>query len=367
MNLGFWDRIEKPIIAQAPMADVTDAAFRRIIAKYGKPDVLWTEFVSCDGLVHEEAREKLKLDLLYSEEERPIVAQFFTSKPEHFYVCAQLAQELGFDGIDINMGCPVKTIVKQKACADLINDPELAKKIIHETKRGAGPLPVSVKTRVGYNTVTLENWLKHLLEEAPAAITLHARTAKEMSLVPARWEHIREAKEIIDASGTGTLLLGNGDVKSVAEAFTRVEETGADGVMIGRGIFGNPWLYANLQSQKKAFLHNSSSLRDAERRSDPGNSPSEMHPTPGVRESDTWCLEEFREPPSLQQRLSVLLEHARLFDELIRPQKSFAVMRKHFGSYVSGFGGAKELRMKLMEANSSIELEKIVRKAGFLG
>ncbi len=157
MDRGFWDKIEKPIMAQAPMADVTDAAFRRIIAKYGKPDVLWTEQVSCDGLAHKEARAKLLPDLRFSEAERPIVAQFFGSKPENFYACAELAQELGFAGIDINMGCPDRSINKQKAGADLINDPALAKKIIREAKRGAGKLPVSVKTRGGYNEVTLSS------------------------------------------------------------------------------------------------------------------------------------------------------------------------------------------------------------------
>jgi len=345
LHYGFWGKIAKPIIAQAPMADVTDAAFRRVIAKYGKPDILWTEQVSCDGLVHEEARQKLLLDLQYTEEERPIIAQFFGSKPENFYVCAQLAQELGFDGVDINMGCPDRSINKQKAGADLINDPALARKIIRETRRGAGSLPVSVKTRVGYNSASLDLWMKHLLEEAPVAITLHARTRKELSLVPARWEHVREAKEIVDASGTGTLLLGNGDVKTLDQAFARVHETGADGVMIGRGIFGNPWLYANLQEQKKAFL-NSGAV------------------TPAIRQlADGIQVESV----SLEERLRVLVEHAKLFDELITPAKSFAVMRKHFGSYVGGFDGAKELRMKLMAVESGLELEEILKQEGFLG
>ena len=337
MEHGFWDDIAKPIIVQAPMADVTDPAFRRIIAKYGKPDVMWTEQVSCDGLTHAEGRENLLPDLRYDASERPIVAQFFGSKPENFYACAQLAQELGFDGIDINMGCPVKIINKQKAGSYLIKDPVLAKKIVKETKRGAGPLPVSIKTRVGHSSVTLESWVKHLLEDPPVVLTLHARTSKEMSLVPARWEHIREAKEIIEASGTGTLLLGNGDVKSVEEAFTRVGETGADGVMIGRGIFGNPWFFARLQEKKKTEGFNPVAA--------------------GLNPSVTLTL---------QQKLAVLLEHARLFDELIRPYKSFAVMRKHFGSYVGGFAGAKELRMKMMEAESSGELEAILREGGFV-
>ncbi len=243
MNLGFWAQLKKPIMALAPMANVTDAAFRHIIANYGRPDVLWTEFVSCDGLCSE-GKERLLVDLKFGESERPIVAQFFGATPEHFYKCAQLAQELGFDGIDINMGCPDRSVEKQGAGAALIKNPYLAQKIIYETMRGAGTLPVSVKTRIGYTQNTLHEWLKYLLETECAAITIHARTRKEMSAVPARWDTIREAVEIRDTFCKGkekTLVLGNGDVTTIAEAHARAQETGVDGIMIGRGIFGNPW------------------------------------------------------------------------------------------------------------------------------
>ncbi len=323
--------MKKPILALAPMADVTDAAFRQIIAKYGKPDVIWTEFVSADGLCSE-GRERLLKDLKFSETERPIVAQFFGAKPENFYRCAELAQELGFDGIDINMGCPDRSINKQRAGADLINDPELAIKIIKETQRGAGKLPVSVKTRVGYNKENLDEWLKNLLSAEPAAITLHARTKKEMSLVPARWELIARAKKI--AEGTDTLIIGNGDVKDLHDAYFKISESGADGAMLGRAIFGNPWLF------------------------------SEYNRTKAMKEFNAGEIGEFIDLKlelNLSQRLKVMLEHAKLYDELFHGVKNFALMRKHFGSYVGGFAGAKELRNKLMLADNSKDVEQIIR------
>ncbi|MBI2048291.1 MAG: tRNA-dihydrouridine synthase family protein, partial [Parcubacteria group bacterium] len=205
----------------APLADVTDAAFRRIIAKYGKPDIMWTEFVSADGLFLRPVRKSLPLgkrsnfeeiafsngvavdnpllrDLLYTENERPIVAQFFTAKPEMMEKAAQLAVKLGFDGVDINMGCPDRGIEKQGAGAALIKNPTLAREIIRAAKRGAGELPVSIKTRIGYNTNEIETWLPELLKEKPVAITFHARTRKEMSKVSAHWDVVKRAIEIRD-------------------------------------------------------------------------------------------------------------------------------------------------------------------------
>ncbi len=182
-------------MVMAPLANVTDAAFRQIIAKYGKPHVLYTEFVSADGLFLG-GREALLRDLAYHPSERPIIAQFFTSRPQHMKQAAALARELGFDGIDINMGCPDKSVEKQGAGAALIKNPELAREIIRAAKEGAGGLPVSVKTRIGYNKNELETWLPEILKEEPAAVVIHARTRKEMSLVPARWEHVKQAVEI---------------------------------------------------------------------------------------------------------------------------------------------------------------------------
>jgi nifR3 family TIM-barrel protein len=315
MTFGFWEKLNKPIMALAPMANVTDAAFRFIIAKYGKPDVMYTEFVSADGLVSA-GREALLLDLKFDESERPIVAQFFGATPEHFYRTALLAQELGFDGIDINMGCPDRAVLKQGAGAALIETPELAEKIVRETKRGAGSLPVSVKTRLGLKKNTLKNWLPRLLGTELVAVIVHGRTAKELSLVPADWNAIGEAVEIRDKYSRNTLILGNGDVKDLADAESKAKNYGLDGVMVGRGVFGNPWFFAG-------------------------------------------------HFPSTEDKLRVMVEHARLFEKLFSGCKRFDVMKKHFKAYVNGFNGAKELRIKLMAAENTDEVERIVKDSGF--
>lgn len=319
---GFWKDLKKPIMALAPMADVTDAAFRRVIAKYGKPDVMWTEFVSADGLYHTreiqglpDSENPLMQDLLYSEAERPIVAQFFTAKPEMMEYAANLARELGFDGVDINMGCPDRSIEKQQAGAAMIKNPDQALAVLAAAKRGAGDLPVSVKTRIGYaKREELEAWLPKILSGKPAALTLHARTRNEMSDVPARWEHVARAVEIRNEISPETLILGNGDVMTLDEASARVAETGSDGVMIGRGIFGNPWRF---------------------------NPKTRIELVP------------------LKERFRVMIDHTRLFTELL-PKKNFAIMKKHYKAYVNGFDGAKELRVKLMDVGSVEEIEEIV-------
>ncbi|MBI2463511.1 tRNA-dihydrouridine synthase family protein [Candidatus Peregrinibacteria bacterium] len=214
MNRGFWKQLAKPFFVLAPMADVTDSAFRQIIAKYGKPDAFFTEFVSTDGLCSI-GRKNVMMDLYFTESERPIVAQIWGRNPEHFYTSALLLQELGFDGIDINMGCPDANVCKQGGGAALLKEPELAQTIIRETKRGAGKLPVSVKTRMGYNVDILEDWIPKLLETEPALITVHGRTKKEMSDVPAHWDRIGRAAEIVRSRGSKTLILGNGDVQTL--------------------------------------------------------------------------------------------------------------------------------------------------------
>lgn len=340
--MSFWNELPKPIVVLAPLANVTDAAFRRIIAKYSKhtrkdgsiggPDVFWTEFVSADGLMRAtpEGKEKLMADLMYSEEERPIVAQLFSSHPEYMEQAAKLCLELGFDGIDINMGCPDKTIEKQGCGSAMIKNPALACEIIRATKRGAGTLPVSVKTRIGYNKNELETWLPALLRENPAVITVHARTRKEMSKVPARWEHVREAvllrdaiqNDVWQAENPGvdkTLIFGNGDVISLADAHSKAEETGADGIMLGRAIFGNPWLF-----------------------------------NPEISVSHVPVAEKLR----------VMLEHTKLFEDILS-FKNFALMKKHYKAYVHDFDGAKELRAILMEKGTYAEIEEVVN--GWLG
>ena len=334
--MSFWQTLKKPILALAPMANVTDAAFRRIIAKYGKPDVMFTEFVSCEGLLSA-GREALLIDLQYAESERPIVAQIFGAKPDHFFHCAQLIRELGFDGIDINMGCPDANIKKQDACAELMKNPTLAQEIIHATKRGADGLPVSIKTRIGYNKIEIKDWARTLLEVQPAAITFHLRTRKEMSKVPAHWDVIADAVELAhaaDSSANRTLILGNGDVSSLDEAKEKADHYGLDGVMIGRGIFGNPWLFKDLQKMQSPPFR-------------------QLADPPSAEEGGTI---------SIQERLDVLVEHTKLFEQLFATKKNFAIMKKHYKAYVNGFSGAKELRTELMAAASAETVEQTLKQ-----
>ncbi len=293
----------------APMADVTDCVFREIINKYGKPDVFWTEFVSVDGLCSP-GKERLLIDLKYDKAEHPIVAQIFGSKPENFEKVAKMLVEMGFDGIDINMGCPVKKVLNQNSCSALIRTPELAKEIILATKRGAGNIPVSVKTRIGFSKVELETWIPAILETSPAVLTVHLRTVKEMSLVPAHWELMKRVVEIRDEMKSDTLIFGNGDVLDLKDAQLKVAETGCDGIMLGRAIFGNPWLFTG-------------------------------------------------KVPTLEEKLKVMIEHTKLFEKVLSPHKNFALMKKHYKAYVNNFDGAKELRVKLMEAENATEIENI--------
>ena len=339
-HLGFWKELDekcrhvnRPIFVLAPMADVTDCAFRYVIAKYGKPDVLWTEFVSADGLVRAtpEGRQKLLADLKFDKNlEHPIVAQLFGSNPKYMEEACKMVAELGFDGIDLNMGCPDKSIEKQGAGASMMKNPVLAKEIIFAAKRGAPNIPITVKTRVGYNKDELDFWLKNILEASPAVVTIHARTRKEMSKVPADWNYVKRAVEIrntlqaklISENKNHTLIFGNGDVATIADGVAKAKETGADGVMIGRGIFGNPWLFSGIQNSQVSTF------------------------------------------PSLEERLRVMVEHTQKFQDELSGIKNFAVMKKHYKAYVAGFDGAKELRAELMETNNAKEVRGVVE--GFL-
>jgi nifR3 family TIM-barrel protein len=310
---SFWDILPKPILALAPLHDVTDSAFRQIVARCGKPSVMFTEFTSVDGLMHEKSRERmLKRYLQFDESERPLVAQIWGTEPEKFRATAALLAELQFDGIDINMGCPVHKVVKACACGALINEPALAQDIVRATQEGSD-LPVSVKTRLGYNTDVTESWIAALLETKPAALTLHGRTVREMSKVPAHWDRIAVAAEM--AHEKGVLLLGNGDVRSRADALHKVEQYGVDGVMIGRGIFGNFWFFA---------------------------------PEGTV--------------VTLADKLRMFAEHAELFEKSFTGIRTVVTLRKHVRGLAQGFPGAKELREELVQASTAAEIRDVVER-----
>ena len=315
--MGFWEKLPKGFVVMAPMADVTDSAFRKMIAKYsrhgklgGGPDVFYTEFVASDGLASNEGRPKLMHNFKYSEDERPIVAQIFSCQPKNIESAARLCRELGFDGIDLNMGCPARNICKQGAGCGMIRTPELLKPVIAAAKRGAGDIPVAVKTRVGWSTNEIETWIPAILACDVAAITLHGRTRKVMSKIPANWDWIQRAGEIVRDSGKPTKFIGNGDLQSVAQSKEYSKKYKTDGGMIARAIFGNPWLF-----------------------------DTEKHEV------------------SVKEKLDVLLEHTQVFINELGDHKNFAVMKKHYKAYIAGFDGAKELRVQLMESDSYEEIE----------
>ena len=328
MDYKFWEKFKsrrfpvgiptkasgknKPFYCLAPMSDVTDSAFRLIISKYGKPDVMWTEFISADGLVSAGKKNLLHI-LKFSEKERPIVAQIFSANPEKIGEAVKIIKKLGFDGVDINMGCPDRTVIKQGAGSALIKTPELAKKIIRSAKKSAGEMPVSVKTRIGFNKDEIEMWIPAILEENISALTIHGRTKKEMSLVPADWKKIKKVVALRNKISPRTLIIGNGDVKDLTDAKKKAKESGCDGIMFGRAFFGNPWL---------------------------------CNPSAKLRTSS--------------EKLKVLVEHTKLFEKMLGKHKSFAVMKKHFKAYINGFDGAKELRVKLMETNNAKQVVKII-------
>jgi nifR3 family TIM-barrel protein len=313
MAQGFWRTLPRPFFALAPLADVTDAAFRRTVATYGKPDVIWTEFTSA-AAAGAASSDSVLPNLLYTAAERPIVAQLWGADPVIMEQAAAVVASLGFDGIDLNMGCPERTVEKRGAGAALCKHPTRAKALIRAAQRGAGTLPVSVKIRIGYDRNDIETWLPALLEEQPAAVTIHARTRQEKSAVPARWEVVARAVAIRQELGSPALIIGNGDVRDVAEARQKVRDTGVDGVMLGRAIFGNPWLF-------------------------------HPHVT--------------RDTLPVAERLRVLVEHATLFERLLSDVKPMDCMKKHYKAYVSGWAGAEALRMRLMTTQSAADLATV--------
>jgi tRNA-dihydrouridine synthase len=280
----------------------------------------FTEFVSADGLASA-GRDRLMHMLRFDKEEKPIVGQIFGARPENFYRAAQLLVELGFDGIDINMGCPDKSMMKNGSCAALFRTPDLAKEIVKAAKAGAGNMPVSIKIRIGDTKVDWEQWVAALLETEPSALSIHLRSRKEMSKVPAHWELMPQLVRFIHENTSAEarpLIVGNGDVMTLHEAKDKIAVTGCDGVIIGRGVFSNPWVFAEDEPQD--------------------------HP--------------------LAERLALLLQHARWFEQEFSGIKRFEVLKRFFKVYVHGFDGAAELRERLYQATSAAEIEQIIAQPG---
>ena len=353
----FWQQLrqqKKPFFCVAPMADVTDAAFRQLIMRHSHPDVMWTEFVSANGLMSK-GRDILTRDLAYSEGERPIVVQLFSSDPEMMQGAAQLACELGFDGIDINMGCPDKTIEKQGAGASMIKDPTRALEIIAAAKRGirasGRDIPLSVKTRVGYNAVQINEWIPLLLSSGIAALTVHARTRKDLSKVPAQWEYLKAVVALRDKIAPETVIIGNGDVISIADGKAKALASGVDGVMVGRALFGNPWFFDEGRAITAVL---------------PRRQPYLLRTLPFLRkifDTKRGAAQSIVSPITVTERLQVLIEHTILFEELLGDVKNFSILKKHYKAYCTGFAGAKDLRVRLMdEAKNADDAVRIVNE-----
>lgn len=323
-----WQRLKfqlkgAPIFVQAPMEDAADTVFRQMIASVASPDLFFTEFTNVDGLASELGRAHVEHRLLFDPQyEKPIIAQIWGEKPEHYFEAARYINELGFDGIDINMGCPQKDVVKKGLCAALIDNHALAEEIIRATQEGAGNLPVSVKTRIGIRSIATDQWIPFLLSLNLDALIVHGRTVKEMSKVPAHWDEIGRAVEMRNDLSPNTVIIGNGDVINRRDGLEKAQRYGVDGVMIGRGLF----------SDIGAFAHDEAKNSD-------GNTDL-----------------------SIRQRLSLLLRHLQLWEQTWKGSKNFNVMKKYIKIYITGFSGASDMRVQLMETKSLKELISLVQK-----
>ena len=316
---NFWKTLKKPILIQAPMEDVTDTVFRQIIAQAGKPDVFFTEFTNVEGMCSK-GRDKVGKRLIFTPVERPIVAQIWGNDPKKYLEVAKLVKQMGFDGIDINMGCPEKSVVKKGSCGALINNHSLVKEIILATREGAGGLPVSVKTRIGIENIQTEEWAGFLLGFNLNALIIHGRTVAEMSDAPNHWEEIGKVVKLRDSRKVKTLIIGNGDIKSRKEALEKAEKYKLDGIMIGRGIFDNPWIFSkNINPAKISY----------------------------------------------QEKLKLLIEHITLFDKTWGSRhggtKNFSIMKKFYKIYISGMPNAKNVRMELMKLKTAADTLNFLR------
>lgn len=312
---NFWLDLPKPFFILAPMEDVTDVVFRHVISEAAKPDVFFTEFTNTESYCHPEGRDSVRGRLTFTEDEQPIVAHIWGNKPAFFEQMSIDLRKLGFRGIDLNMGCPVQNVAANGKGAGLINHPEVAAEIIQAAK--VGGLPVSVKTRLGYTDINeWRDWLGHILKQDIANLSIHLRTKKEMSKVDAHWELIPEIKKLRDEIAPNTLLTINGDIPDRATGLQLVEQYGVDGVMIGRGIFTNP-----------------------------------------------FAFEQEPKEHSVKDFLNLLLLQLDLHDKYSKETepRPFKPLLRFFKVYVRGFNGASELRNQLMDTTSTDEVRRLVK------
>ncbi|KAB8125649.1 tRNA-dihydrouridine synthase [Gracilibacillus oryzae] len=313
MTDNFWRELPRPFFILAPMEDVTDVVFRHVVSEAGRPDVFFTEFTNTESYCHPNGHQSVRGRLTFTEDEQPMVAHIWGDKPELFRQMSIGMAKEGFRGVDINMGCPVQNVAANGKGCGLIRRPEVAAELIQAAK--AGGLPVSVKTRLGYTDVDeWRDWLTHILKQDIVNLSIHLRTKKEMSKVDAHWELIPEIKKLRDEVAPDTLLTINGDIPDRETGLKLVEQYGVDGVMIGRGIFTNPFAF-----EKEPKEHTSKELLDL-----------------------------------LRLHLDLFDKHSQTEPRLFKP------LRRFFKIYVRGFRGASELRNQLMETVSTDEVRTLL-------
>ncbi|HDP2930844.1 TPA: tRNA-dihydrouridine synthase [Staphylococcus aureus] len=313
MKENFWSELPRPFFILAPMEDVTDIVFRHVVSEAARPDVFFTEFTNTESFCHPEGIHSVRGRLTFSEDEQPMVAHIWGDKPEQFRETSIQLAKMGFKGIDLNMGCPVANVAKKGKGSGLILRPDVAAEIIQATK--AGGIPVSVKTRLGYYEIDeWKDWLKHVFEQDIANLSIHLRTRKEMSKVDAHWELIEAIKNLRDEIAPNTLLTINGDIPDRKTGLELAEKYGIDGVMIGRGIFHNPFAF-----EKEPREHTSKELLD------------------------------------------LLRLHLSLFNKYEKDEiRQFKSLRRFFKIYVRGIRGASELRHQLMNTQSIAEARALL-------
>ncbi|WP_271021306.1 tRNA dihydrouridine synthase [Staphylococcus aureus] len=313
MKENFWSELPRPFFILAPMEDVTDIVFRHVVSEAARPDVFFTEFTNTESFCHPEGIHSVRGRLTFSEDEQPMVAHIWGDKPEQFRETSIQLAKMGFKGIDLNIGCPVANVAKKGKGSGLILRPDVAAEIIQATK--AGGLPVSVKTRLGYYEIDeWKDWLKHVFEQDIANLSIHLRTRKEMSKVDAHWELIEAIKNLRDEIAPNTLLTINGDIPDRKTGLELAEKYGIDGVMIGRGIFHNPFAF-----EKEPREHTSKELLD------------------------------------------LLRLHLSLFNKYEKDEiRQFKSLRRFFKIYVRGIRGASELRHQLMNTQSIAEARALL-------
>lgn len=302
--------LPKPFFTLAPLYDVADTVFRQIIVDCSPPDLFFTEFVNADGL-QSPGKKEVKKRLSFSAKEKPIIAQLWGLKPDNYYKATKEIIEMGFAGVDINMGCPDKAVVRNGACSALINNRDLAKEIINATKKAAdGKIPISVKTRLGFNSIDY-TWHEFLLNQDLDMLSIHGRTKKEMSKVPADWEAINNIRKLRNNISPKTLIVGNGDVITKVQGRELAKKYKLDGIMIGRGIFSDPFVFSD---------------------------------------SSPW------DNYTKEQKIELYKKHVQLFAKTWKDTKPVQILNKFCKIYINNFDGAKEQREKLMSAKSTDEL-----------